>query len=179
MTEATAHNEMTTLISMPEAARRLGYHPKSVRRALARQGIPLVRQGGAWYVRDDDLARAAHRPAHRPPAGTVEDASMQAHRLVNLIQQHGVTAVARAVADQAVATVRGLRDGWDVGSWRVTQASGAALFVRYAQDGTPAEGVLWLNAEPGTAEANELEQVAREAGFPVTVIYRQPCDVPF
>lgn len=56
------------LLPMPEAARRLGYHPKSVRRALEAQGIPLRRIGHVWYVREEDLARAEHRPAHRPPA---------------------------------------------------------------------------------------------------------------
>lgn len=56
------------LIPLPEAARRLGYHPSSVRRALERQGIPLERVDGVWYVREEDLARAEHRPAHRPPA---------------------------------------------------------------------------------------------------------------
>ena len=56
------------LLPMPEAARRLGYHPSAVRRALEAQGIPLRRIGHAWYVREDDLARAKYRPKHRPPA---------------------------------------------------------------------------------------------------------------
>jgi hypothetical protein len=56
------------LVSMAEAARRLGYHPSSIRRALEAQGISLVREGSVWYVDEADLARAEHRPRHRPPA---------------------------------------------------------------------------------------------------------------
>jgi hypothetical protein len=62
------------LIPMAEAARRLGYHPFAIRRALEKQGIPLVRQGDAWYVDEADLARAEHRPRHRPPAGATSRA---------------------------------------------------------------------------------------------------------
>jgi len=50
------------LVSMPEAARRLGYHPTAVRRALQSQGIPLTQRGGRWYVDEADLARARYLP---------------------------------------------------------------------------------------------------------------------
>ena len=51
-----------TLVSMPEAARRLGYHPTAVRRALQSQGIPLKQRDGRWYVDEADLARARYLP---------------------------------------------------------------------------------------------------------------------
>jgi hypothetical protein len=157
------------LIPMAEAAKRLGYHPFAIRRALEKQGIPLVRQGGAWYVDEADLARAEHRPKHRPKAPV----------LIEQIEKHGVARVARACDDVAVATVLGLRDGIDVGDWQVKQGAGVVLFTRYDEHDRPVEGILWLNLREDDPEAEEFRQIAAEAGFPVTVLSRSANDVPY
>lgn len=159
-----------TLIPLPEAARRLGYHPKSVRRALQSQGIPLHRERGVWYVREEDLARAEKRPPGRP----------RAPLLVEQIKKHGLPRVARAADDAAVGTVLGLRDGLDVTGWAVTQATGAVLFTRYEGE-TPVEGVLCLYLDSNDPEAESFRSLAAEAGFPVTVLFRDqmPDVVPY
>jgi hypothetical protein len=53
-------------VTMPEAAKRLGYEPTTIHRALASRGIPTVERGQKKWVRAADLVGIEKRPPGRP-----------------------------------------------------------------------------------------------------------------
>ena len=66
-------------LSAQEAARLLGIHERTVRRAIASGELAATKQGGSFHIRRDDLERYRQRRA-RPPRGDVTRRS-QGHAL--------------------------------------------------------------------------------------------------
>jgi non-specific serine/threonine protein kinase len=61
-------------LSALDAARELGVHERTVRRAIARGALPATKRSGTWRIDHDDLDRLrtpAARSARRPPSARV------------------------------------------------------------------------------------------------------------
>jgi hypothetical protein len=136
------------LVSMAEAARRLGYHPSSIRRALEAQGIPLVREGSVWYVDEADLARAERRPRHRPPARATSRA-MLIH-------------AARAAGGRPGFIAHPLASRWGE-EWLTTPALREALGIPTDDAGTETLARLALCLMP--RDVNDIVAIATEFGI--------------
>ena len=58
---------MNDLLSVPEAAERLGLKPAMVRRYCQSGDLPAVKVTGAWLIDEADLEEFAKKPRKRGP----------------------------------------------------------------------------------------------------------------
>jgi hypothetical protein len=87
-------------------------------------------------------------------------------QLIELIKEHGVEMVGRAVTSLPMMVER----GWDLTNWQTRQVAGAVLFYQVDKEGvvTSAPRILCVNA-PARDRAR-WEQMARESDAPTTVL---------
>jgi excisionase family DNA binding protein len=154
------------VLTLQEAADRLGVHYMTVYRWVRTGRLPATKQGAAWVVQERDLEAVAE-PAEAPRRRRVDHADRLAHRLVA-----GDEPGAMAVAESALAggmdpealyldvlaeAMRRIGDGWATGEVTVAEEHQATATMHrllgrlgrnFARRGRP-RGTIVLGAAAG------------------------------
>lgn len=161
------------LLSLDEAARRLGLHYMTVYRYVRLGQLPAELQGGRWWIKAADLAaRAATAPSPPGRAGRAGPREMPRERLVERLLR-GDGAACWSIVEQTLArgasptdvyvrllapSLEEIGERWADGTCSVAaehRASAVAVRIlgrlspRFARRGTPISGTILLGGAPG------------------------------